>query len=66
MPEPSKDACFEHDARLACVQAMRRFTRQHNLPDDCWTEQDEGHRVVFIGTTPDGRQFGISYVRKTD
>lgn len=43
------------------MKAYRRFEQANDIPHTEPREVDRGDVVVFIGTDPDGREFGIGY-----
>lgn len=51
----------ESDLRSAALKAMDRFADEHNVTNREWQEERAPGHVRFIGTTDDGRRFGIGY-----
>lgn len=52
----------EQQRREAALLSMSRFADQHNVSDRNWEEVHHPDRIDFIGTTDDGRKFGVGYL----
>jgi hypothetical protein len=53
----------EADRRWSALRAMENFRKENDLPEQEYTEKLVGNEVQFLGVAPDGRQFGIKYVK---
>lgn len=56
----------EQKRREAALLSMDRFADQHNVSDRDWEEVRHPDRIDFIGTTDDGRKFGVGYLIDAD
>lgn len=52
--------------RNAALLAIDRFEKENDLPNATLVETDDGDRVAFVGTAPDGRQYGCGYLKDTE
>lgn len=56
----------EQRRREAALLSMNRFADSHNVTNRDWEEVRHPDRIDFIGTTDDGRKFGIGYLIDTE
>lgn len=49
------------ERRFAALAAMRRFCEHHGITATAMRVARASGAIQFIGTAPDGREFGIGY-----
>lgn len=62
MTSPLERADGEQFRREAALLSMARFAHQHKVTNCEWEEVRHPDRIDFIGTTDDGRKFGVGYL----